>query len=80
MNDDLALYLKYNSMFLSDFWNQGNTDLNISINPRGNVESGVWFEATWKTASGEKRHVESQRHKLLWERIIKRFLEDEPRG
>jgi hypothetical protein len=76
MSEDVDLYLKYTNMFLADLWNEGNTELNISIEPR-NVGSGVWFTATWKTANGEKRFVEAQRMRLLWERMIKRFLQDE---
>jgi hypothetical protein len=78
--ESIDFYLKNLNMFLFDFWNDGNTEFNISIWQRDNVQSGIWFEATWKTKAGEDRHVESQRMKLLWERAIKRFLEDSKRA
>lgn len=73
---DLEFYMKEHGMFLADFWNAGNSDLKIEIGPR-NVESGRWYTATWMAYKGVPRQVTAQRHKLLWERIIKRFLQDE---
>ena len=77
-DSDLKFYLKHHGMFLSDFWSAGNFDLNIAIEPRS-VQSGCWYTATWKTREGEDRYITAQWHKLIWERIIRRYLEDERR-
>jgi hypothetical protein len=76
---DLEFYLKHHGMFLSDFWTEGNKDLQIGIEPRSNVESGQWYTATWHTANGAQRLIEAQRWKLVWERIVKQYLKDETR-
>ena len=73
----VQIYKDYPGMFFSDFWNAGNTDLNIAVSPRENVQSGRWFEATWTTAKGEKRYVSAQWQKLVMERIYRQFLQDD---
>lgn len=73
--DAVQFYLKNHNMFLADFFSADNTDFNISISSR-NVQSGVWYEATWKTGKGEKRYESAMWHKLIWERVIKQHLRD----
>ena len=74
-DESVQFYLKNHNMFLSDFFSDGNEELNISIAPH-NCQSGVWYEAKWKTSKGNKRYASAMWHKLIWERIIKEFLRD----
>lgn len=72
----LEIYQQYPGMFYTDFFNAGNSELKIEITPR-NVQSGRWYEASWITADKQKRYVAAQWHKLVMERIIKQFLQDD---
>lgn len=61
------------SYFLKDFFRAGNLDFKLEIYPR-NVQSGLWYSATWQSKAGRQRHVEAQWQTLLWERVIKTHL------
>ena len=74
--DALEFYTKNPRGFRFDFWASGNKNLKIEVEPRANVESREWWTATWQTEAGANQMIEAQRPSLLWERIIKRFLED----
>jgi hypothetical protein len=74
--DAVQFYLKDHTMFLHDFFSAGNHEFSIAIGRR-NVESGIWYEAKWKTKNGVERYQFAQYHKLLWKRVIEQFLRDD---
>lgn len=72
----IELYRANPNLFFADFWGAGNSNLNIAVEPHS-VQSGRWYTATWQTQDGGRRCAEAQWWGLVWERIIKRFLQDE---
>lgn len=77
MSEDLDFYKKHPKLFFADFFNAGNKELNIEIYPRDNVESGLWFAATWKAPNDGFRQVSAQKMSLMFERLMKEFLVNE---
>jgi hypothetical protein len=72
----VEFYLKEMGMFYADFWDAGNRHLTTLIEPRRDVESRRWYTASWLTAADDRRVVTAQTHRLLWERVIRQFLQD----
>lgn len=75
MSDELELYKKYPSMFFNDFFSVGNKELNIEITER-NVQSGLWFSATWKAKGDGYKQVSAQTMQLMFERLMKEFCQE----
>lgn len=69
-----AFYLEHLRFFLKDFFAAGYQELNIEIYPR-DIQSGLWWVATFTGPDERERRVESMWSKLMWERLIKKFLE-----
>lgn len=74
---DLEFYKKNQSLFLADFFHDGNSNLKVSIESRRDVESGLWFTATWQSYPDLPMEVSAQTMKLMWERVMKAYLQDE---
>jgi hypothetical protein len=70
-------YQHRQQIFLLDFFAKGYCKLNITIEPRDDVESGLWHSARYETSDGRKRTVSAQWQRLMWYRLIKEYLMDE---